>query len=112
MVFRNYYRMIFRFSLVEFHDIDFFFRKLYNKNIGVPRLEDGMIITFLGHSLIQDCSNLLEKIEKAIVDTMGNSDAAVFYCGGYGAFDHYCARACRTVKKTHPKGFVFLRTVF
>lgn len=60
-----------------------------------------MIITFVGHSNISDGRRLLEKIKNTIEENIKDSEFVTFYCGGYGDFDNLCAKACRSIKKTH-----------
>ena len=57
-----------------------------------------MIITFLGHSSLYNCENLLEEIKRTIMKNINGEDNVCFYCGGYGDFDNLCAEACRLVK--------------
>ena len=56
-----------------------------------------MIITFFGHSEIYDVGCIYKNVKKAIIENTKNIDKIIFYCGGYGAFDSLCARACRSM---------------
>lgn len=58
-----------------------------------------MIITFLGHSSLTNCDELSEQVKKVIMENTKNDEKIVFYCGGYGDFDHLCAKVCRSVKE-------------
>ena len=57
-----------------------------------------MIITFTGHSLIDQGASLKKKIEQTIFENIQSCDEILFYCGGYGEFDHLCESVCRDVK--------------
>lgn len=87
------------FSLVEFHDIDIFEIIMYNNNIGVPRLEENMIITFVGHSSISNHNDVYQKIKQTIIENTSNDEKTSFYCGGYGDYDNLCAKACKSLKE-------------
>jgi hypothetical protein len=61
-----------------------------------------MIITFLGHRSILNCDALFEKIKSILLENTNVHEKISFYCGGYGDFDHLCARVCRDVQKNNP----------
>ena len=56
-----------------------------------------MIITFLGHSQISNADRIYQSVIDIITENIKNRDKVTFYCGGYGNFDHLCAKACRSV---------------
>ena len=60
-----------------------------------------MIITFIGHNSLPNCTDLYETIKRTIIENIKNSDQIFFYCGGYGDFDNICAKACRCIKNEH-----------
>ena len=57
-----------------------------------------MVITFVGHSCLNNSPRLTEYIEKAIVSSVKDNGSVMFYCGGYGDFDNLCARVCRKLQ--------------
>lgn len=61
-----------------------------------------LIITFFGHSDYsekeEDKKIFLSQLEKIVKD-----EFALFYLGGYGAFDGCAKKWCLEYKKTHPK---------
>lgn len=71
-----------------------------------------MIIVFIGHSSLNHESGLYEKVKKAIIDNINNTDGISFYCGGYGNFDSLCARICHKIKEQHPKHETVLITPY
>lgn len=71
-----------------------------------------MIITFVGHSSINNCTDLSERVATAIAEYMPCNENTLFYCGGYGKFDDLCAKVCRSIKKTHPNCEVILVTPY
>ena len=58
-----------------------------------------MIITFVGHGTLYHPDHVLEKVKATILEHIDPDGVTVFYCGGYGAFDTLCARACRLIKR-------------
>ena len=60
-----------------------------------------MVITFLGHSSLQSCDFLLEKIKQTISDNINPNDNIMFFCGAYGDFDNLCAKACHSIKELY-----------
>ncbi len=58
-----------------------------------------MIITFIGHSSLNNCKDLRSKIENAIIENTTSEGYISFYCGGYGDFDNLCAGVCRSIKE-------------
>ena len=60
-----------------------------------------MIITFFGHSSLQNVVGLAEKIEETILKNISPFEKTAFYCGGYGDFDKLCAKVCRSITKTN-----------
>ena len=110
--FHNNYMANWIFYLVEFHDIDKRRPFLYNIR-GIPRNEERkMIVTFAGHSQIQDCEALAEKLMQALQKSVPQNEKVSFYCGGYGEFDALCARVCRAFRKSHPRCEVVLITPY
>lgn len=99
MEFHNYYMQETFFHLVEFHDIDTFVFLVYN-NLGIPRLEVAMVITFVGHRMMHIDAALTERITNTIKNAIQNQTFVFFYCGGYGDFDNLCAQICRSIKST------------
>ena len=111
MEFHNNYMNIQKQSLVEFHDIDNSAKlaiiKLWSSTIG-----EVMIITFIGHSSLITCDNLLAKIKKTILDNTKADENISFFCGGYGEFDNLSVLACRFVKEERPNGEIVFVTPY
>ena len=60
-----------------------------------------MIISFVGHSSLVSCDNLVEEVKLAIFDNQIPNEKTIFYCGGYGDFDKLSAKACRQIQKQY-----------
>lgn len=60
-----------------------------------------MIISFFGHRDFNKDDQYEKVLLKALEDYIEN-DEAVFYFGGYGAFDDFAYRCCKKYKKLHP----------
>ncbi|MBQ7353275.1 MAG: hypothetical protein IJW54_04640 [Clostridia bacterium] len=71
-----------------------------------------MIITFLGHSSLITCENLLAKIKKTILENTKADENISFFCGGYGEFDNLSMLACRLVKEERPNSEVIFVTPY
>ena len=89
----------FLFYLVEFHDIDKKLRLDYNVNIGVPRFEVLMRVTFFGHSFLTKHKDIFDSVLETLLKNIPENEHVVFYCGGYGDFDDICLKACQEVRK-------------
>ena len=61
-----------------------------------------MIITFLGHRSIINGDAWFEKVRSVILENINFREKILFYCGGYGDFDHLCVRACRSIQMNNP----------
>ena len=111
MEFHNYYMVLQKYSLVEFHDIDFFVEfdimKLWSSTIG-----GAMIITFLGHSSLNNCENLLIKVTETILENTKEDENILFLCGGYGDFDNVSLLACHEVKEKRPNSEIAFVTPY
>jgi hypothetical protein len=53
-----------------------------------------MIITFVGHGSVCYGEDIFQKVIRAVKENVHPGERVSFYCGGYGNFDHLCARAC------------------
>ena len=73
-----------------------------------------MVISFLGHRFLCAHEKLVERVEKAIIESLMdcNDDNIVFLCGGYGDFDNLCARVCRSVKENWKKSEIVFVTPY
>ena len=71
-----------------------------------------MIITFAGHSQIQDSESLTQKLNQSLQKIVPQQEKVSFYCGGYGEFDALCARVCRAFKENHPMCELILITPY
>lgn len=58
-----------------------------------------MIITFIGHSVLENHDAIKEKVALTLKDYISPTQKTHFYCGGYGDFDELCASVCRQLKK-------------
>ena len=58
-----------------------------------------MIITFFGHSTLQEDEAIFSRIKEILSSYVATGEPITFYCGGYGDFDRICERACRLLKK-------------
>ena len=58
-----------------------------------------MIITFLGHRSLFYNERLFQRIQETILEYIKSDEKMLFYCGGYGDFDHLCVKACRLIQK-------------
>ena len=67
-----------------------------------------MIVTFFGHRSVSDGKELERRVLQTLEEICDPAEAHTFYCGGYGAFDSLCARACRAFKQESPKSEVIL----
>ena len=56
-----------------------------------------MIITFVGHGSVCYGEDIFQKVIRAVKENVQPGERVSFYCGGYGNFDHLCARACRKI---------------
>ncbi len=60
-----------------------------------------MIVLFIGHSALYNCTALSEKVKKVILEHIPPHIKPIFYCGGYGDFDHLCAHICRSLRENN-----------
>ena len=58
-----------------------------------------MIITFLGHRSLIYNDMLFQRLQETIMEHLIPNEKTLFYCGGYGDFDHLSVKACREVQK-------------
>ena len=61
-----------------------------------------MIITFIGHSKLNDSNLLREQLYTTIMKNIKPKENNTFYCGGYGDFDILCAVVCKSIKDSVP----------
>lgn len=60
-----------------------------------------MIITFLGHRSLYNKTEVLEKLKRALIDSIKQNEKTTFYCGGCGTFDNLCVSICHFIKKEY-----------
>ena len=71
-----------------------------------------MTITFLGHSSLVKCENLLQKIAEIILQSTRKEEKISLFCGGYGDFDNLSLLACRTIKEKRPNSEIVFVTPY
>lgn len=71
-----------------------------------------MIITFVGHGSVCYGEDIFQKVIRAVKENVHPGERVSFYCGGYGNFDHLCARACRKIITEGIAGEVLLVTPY
>lgn len=71
-----------------------------------------MIITFLGHSSLINCEDLLAKITETILKNTKKKENISFFCGGYGDFDNLSVLACHLVREKRPNSEIVLVTPY
>ena len=54
-----------------------------------------IVITFVGHGSLCYGDEVFQKVIETVKASLPPNEKVSFYCGGYGNFDHLCARACR-----------------
>ncbi|MBQ3483070.1 MAG: hypothetical protein IJA78_02730 [Clostridia bacterium] len=59
-----------------------------------------MIITFAGHGILYNSEHISQKINTILIECTQHDSHTSFYCGGYGDFDHLCAKACAAIRDT------------
>lgn len=57
-----------------------------------------MKVVFIGHSRLDNISDLNKKIKNTIMENI-EDNKITFYCGGYGDFDRACLQVCHSIKK-------------
>lgn len=71
-----------------------------------------MIITFIGHSSLINCENLIVRVTEAILENTRKEENISFLCGGYGDFDNLSLLACRIAKEKLPNSEVVFVTPY
>lgn len=66
-----------------------------------------MLVSFCGHKDVADAAQVKEKLS-AVIASLIEEGATVFYLGGYGEFDSMAAHIVRDIKKIHPDVQAFL----
>ena len=57
-----------------------------------------MIVTFVGHADIVVSEKTKKQIRDFLTEIIHSETNLLFYCGGYGFFDSFCAGVCRELK--------------
>ena len=57
-----------------------------------------MIITFVGHGDLFYSLETEKRLKEILREFLERDTQAEFYCGGYGNFDHLCAKTCHSLK--------------
>ena len=60
-----------------------------------------MIITFAGHSSFIEPEEIKVRLTTILENFLASYDYISFYCGGYGKFDLFCAKALNSLKEKH-----------
>ena len=67
-----------------------------------------MIITFIGHADVIISEKTKKEIKNYLTNVILDRDDILFYCGGYGCFDSFCAALCQELKQINR----FIKVVF
>ncbi len=60
-----------------------------------------MIISFVGHALVNSKSNVEKKVKEHILANITDREPIICYLGGSGDFDEICASVCRRLRSKH-----------
>ncbi len=60
-----------------------------------------MVITFIGHSTLNNYGSLRVQMKKEIIANLKDNEKIFFYCGGYGDFDVLCESVCHELKRDY-----------
>ena len=80
---------------MEFHDF-----QRHRLTIYFNTEENAMIVSFFGHSLINEQCLIKQKIKEKLITLYAKEGNLTCFVGGYGDFDRICAEVCRELKKS------------